>query len=467
MNDKSILQISTADQSGGAERVAWSLFQAYRQRGLQSWLAVGRKHSNNPDVYMIPNDAHRSAWTRFWRAIGNRLTPYVSDVRGAWQLRTLLYGIGQPRWWLDIRRGYEDFNYPGTRELLSILPQHPDIVHCHNLHGEFFDLRVLPWLNQQLPVILTLHDAWLLSGHCAHSFDCERWKTGCGNCPDLTIPPAIQRDKTAYNWQRKQLIFSQSRLYVATPSRWLMQKVEQSMLTQGIIGTRTIPNGIDLSIFQSANRVAVRTKLGIPRNAKVILFVANTIRRNIWKDYQTMYMAIHQVAEHLPDLNVLFIALGEKALTKQIGRAVVRFIPYQKDPKDVARYYQAADIYLHAARIDNFPTTVLEALASGLPVIATAVGGIPEQIRSLKLEGSSLDVKSYPPNKATGILVPAQDAQQMAIAIEWLASDETLSRQLGKNAASDARDRFNLDRQVDEYLKWYEEIIFQEKVVQT
>src|SRR5207248_4324578 len=141
----------------------------------------------------------------------------------------------------DYHAGREDFHFPGTRRLLTLTAERPDVVHAHNLHGGYFDLRALPSLSAQVPLILTLHDAWMLSGHCAHSFDCERWRTGCGHCPDLTIFPAIERDATAYNWRRKRSIYSKSKLYISAPSRWLMQRVEDSTLQLGAKECRVIP----------------------------------------------------------------------------------------------------------------------------------------------------------------------------------------------------------------------------------
>ena len=77
---------------------------------------------------------------------------------------------------MERKLGFENFNYPGTWKLLNLPPKPPTIVHCHNLHGFYFDLRFLPRLSQQIPVILNLRDTWLLTGHCAHFMDCERWK---------------------------------------------------------------------------------------------------------------------------------------------------------------------------------------------------------------------------------------------------------------------------------------------------
>jgi glycosyltransferase involved in cell wall biosynthesis len=174
----------------------------------------------------------------------------------------------------------------------------------------------------------------------------------------------------------------------------------------------------------------------------VLLFTANVIRRNIWKDYETMRAAIALVAERLERGAVLFIALGEDAPTERIGSGEVRFVAYLKDPEAVASYYQAADVYVHAAHADTFPNTVLEALACGTPVVATSVGGIPEQVE----EG------------VTGFLTPPGDARAMAARIVQLLSDNALRERFAAAAADSARRRFDLTSQVDSYLAWYWEL---------
>jgi glycosyltransferase involved in cell wall biosynthesis len=453
-----ILQVSTSDIAGGAEKVAWNLFQSCRGRGHNSWLAVGRKRSDDPDVLLIPNEEVKGRWYRFWSVMNSHFQSLDGRMRGAWAFSCLARGLAEPGRFLDECRGIEDFHFPGTWRLLGLSRLRPNIIHCHNLHGGYFDLRVLPWLSQQVPVILTLHDAWLFSGHCAHSFECERWKTGCGQCPDLSIYPAVRRDATDHNWRRKKSIFARSRLYISAPSQWLMRKVEQSILAPAVVDARVIPNGVDLSVFHPADKPAARLALGIPRDVRVLLYTANSIRYNIWKDYQTLTTAVTQLAECLRGPRILLIALGEKAPAQRIGQSEVRFIPYQKDPKVVAGYYQASDVFVHAARVDTFPNTVLEALACGTPVVATAVGGIAEQVKGLeiarRLQIASLN--QYGPNEATGALVPEKDANGMAVCIEQMLTDDALRSRIGKNAARDAQKRFDLERQVTEFLKWYE-----------
>jgi glycosyltransferase involved in cell wall biosynthesis len=453
-----VLQVSTFDIAGGAEKVAWDLFQAYRKRGVDSWLAVGRKRSFDPNIIVLPNDKSAGIWGQFCGALGARLKPLQGRAPGVGRMCAWLNAWASPFRETGRRLGIEDYNYPGTYRLLELLPDKPDIVHCHNLHGEYFDLRFLSVLSEELPTVLTLHDAWLLSGHCAHSFDCERWKTGCGHCPDITIYPAIERDGTAYNWRRKRSIYARSQLYISTPCKWLMRKVEHSILDRAKVESKIIPYGVDLTIFRPDNKQAVRSALGIRQEAMVLLFSANGIKNNIWKDFHTLRTAVGLVGERLHDKAVLCIALGEGAPTERIGGADIHFIPFQKDPRTVASYYQAADIYVHAARVDTFPNTVLESLACGTPVVATAVGGIPEQVRSVE-EVVGTEHHAYGLGEATGVLVPLGDANAMAVAIERLLTNNPLRHRLSENAAKDARNRFDLQRQVNEYLEWYREIL--------
>ena len=444
-----ILEVSTLEKSGGAARIAWYLHDAYCRRGLQSWMAVGRKESEDPAVFEIPNDRERSLWTRALLRPSRLLEALGTKIRGASLSARIARAAADPMRYRDIHRGVEDFHFPGTWRLLDLPPDKPDIVNCHNLHGSglrdsgYFDLRVLPWLSSQAPVVLTLQDAWLLSGHCAHSMGCEKWKTGCGRCPDLRIPPAIRRDSTALNWKRKRDIYSRSRVHIVTPSHWLMRQVEASMLAPAVATARVIHNGLDLAVFRPGSKQEARVALNLPPDLPVLLFVGVGTYRNPFKDYATMENALTRVAGRRPGSAVMFVCLGEHGAERSSGKARIRFVPYEKDPAKVPQFYQAADMYLHAAYADTFPNTVLEALACGTPAVATSVGGIPEQIE----------------DGETGFLTPPRDAEAMAARIEQLLADGALRQRMGAKAAEVARERFSLDRQVDEYLSFFSHIL--------
>ncbi len=437
-----IMQVSTADALGGAESVARNLFCSYRSNGLESWLVVGRKRSGEPDVLPISGRGGGDLRTKARQATNRWLQPVARRVGGAAVAKGVLRGIADPPRAWERLQGHEDFDYPATYGLLDLTVERPTILHCHNLHGGFFDLRALPWLSSQVATILTLHDAWLLSGHCAHSLACERWQTGCGECPDLGLYPAVRRDATAFNWQRKRDIYARSRLYVATPCEWLMAKVRRSILAPAIVESRIINNGVDLSVFRPGDRQSARVALGIPQDARMLLFSGYGMRKGGWKDHRTILSAVTRIAGLPEGKRVLCVALGEESPVKHIGQVELRFVPYQKDPDVVARYCQAADIYLSAARAETMSLAISEALACGIPVVASAVGGTPEQIKD-----------AY-----NGVLVQPGDAGAMADAIVRLLSDEALRTSMGRNAAEDARLRFDLRRQVDAYTAWYREI---------
>lgn len=440
---RTILQISTSDRGGGAERVALNLHQGYRDLDHDAFVAVGRKRGDDPRVLAVDSDAIRSGWTRFWQGVTHELHTHEHRTGGTTRLRVLTNALGQPdRWWAQ-RKGLDDFNFPATRGLARLTPRRPDVIHAHNLHGEYFDLTALPMLSRQAPLVVTLHDAWMLTGHCAHPVSCGRWKTGCGRCPSLGTYPAIKRDATAANWTRKASIYEHSSLYLVTPSRWLMKQVEGSMLARGIADARVIPNGVDRAIHTPADRAAARESLGLPQDTDILLFAANGIRKSDFKDFQTLQAVLARLGSAPRSRPLLLLALGEAAEPQQIGHAELRFVPHVSDERVIAAHYQASDIYVHAAKVDTFPMTVLEAMACGTPVVASAVGGIPEQVE----EG------------VTGFLTASGDADAMAARIAQLLDDPAQRRLMGEAAAARAAERFDLRTQVAAHLAWYEHAI--------
>ncbi len=445
-----ILQVNSVDAPGGAAKVAWQLFQGCQMLGHDARLAVAHKRSDEPNVLQLP-EIPDHAWSQWCDRATQKLQPWNGQGIGVGRMISLINTCSRPRRKIGAWLGHEDFFAPATQQLPQLGSQSPDIIHAHNLHGCglpnnhcYFDLRVLPWLSRRYPVMISLHDAWLLSGHCSHSFGCDRWQVGCGHCPDLLIPPAIQRDATRFNWRRKQRIYRQSRLYIGTPCRWMMNNVEKSMLAGGIVESRIIPYGIDQDLFYPAHdRRSIRSSLNLPEDAYILLTTGNAMRNNPAKDYETMRAALIQVGEQLPDKKLIFLVLaGSETSSERLGCLDVRFIGYQSEAI-VADYYRAADIYIHAAKIDTFPLSVLEALSCGTPVVATQVGGIPEQIQ----------------HGSTGFLSPLGDAQSLAQQVITLLQDRNLCHQMGQQAAIVAQRKYSLHQMIQSYVDWYIDIL--------
>lgn len=452
-----IVQVSAADRAGGAERSAWNLFRAYRELGHSSYLLVGRKVTNDPDVIEIPNLAYRNGWVRWWEGVRARGDARLIRIRGQGRVSDAMVRLGEFRRLVNRSRGREDFDFPGTRALLDRIPR-PSIFHLHNLHGGYFDLRQLPSLSLAAPTILNCRDAWLATGHCALPLDCKKWLNGCGGCPDLNRYPSIPRDATSFNWERKREIFSKARTYLATPSQWLLGEILQSSVAAGVIASRVIPNGVDCSVFRPGSQSAARARLGVPQDEFVVMTAANGIRRNPWKDYATLRRAMGRLSGNAPQSLSLY-AVGERAEAEIINGVRVVFVPKLEDDEVLADYYRSADVYVHSAHAESFGNVLLEARACGVPVVATAVGGIPEHVLGLDCAYSAPASKGFSKDSADGILVTRGDAEAIAGAIGLLRAAGELRLKLGKNGAQRAAQEYSVERQAGRFVAWYEEIL--------
>lgn len=458
-----ILYVSARDVAGGAERSARNLADELRRMGHESWLAVGQRHEDDPHTFRIPNDEHRNAFVRAIDHMRRDPDATVHKIRGMGRLTSFARQVAELSRTLAIELGHEDFDFPATEHLLDLTPAPPDILHLHNLHGDYFDLRALPRLTHRVPTILNVRDGWLMSGHCAFSLDCERWKTGCGHCPDLTLYPAIQRDATAFNWQRKRSIFADSRYFVATASEWMMAGVRESIIATGAIDSRVIPNGVDTRTFRPRDRAAARATLGIDPNARVMLVAANGLRHNVWKDYRTLRAALEIVGAQPSPARTIVLALGEVAETESIGGIELRFVPFQTNSERLAEYYSAADVYLHAARVESFGNVLLEARACGTPIVATAIGGIPEQVRALAGPWLPREIMPHDASSATGVLVHSLDPAAFAAAIQSVLGSDELRTTLAANGLHHVRQDFTLQQQAERFVAWYREILARER----
>ncbi|MBN8575712.1 MAG: glycosyltransferase [Cytophagales bacterium] len=410
------------------------------------------------EVISLENDRYRSSWFKFFNYLASSFLSM--RVKGSWMLFKIFRALSLPVKEIYNSLGIDYFNYPGIRrKLAQLLEPKNTVIQVYVVHGGYLDLPYLQDVSKKHLVVFRMPDAWLLSGHCAHSFDCDKWKTGCGECPDLSIPPKVKRDATAYNWRKKSEIYKNSRFHIVTPSRWLMNKVEQSMLKQAAVSLNVIPNGIDTEIFSPGLQYESRRILGIDTEATVLLFSANGIKSNRWKDFGHFKEVLNQLASCKFEKQIEFIGLGDRAKDELIGDIKIRYVAYQENTEVLVQYYRSADLYVHPSKVDSFPNSVLEALACGIPVVANDVGGIPEQIRSLEFEGDQQSSQKHSQQDATGILVPAGNSSVFFAAIKYLIDNYECRLQLGENARRDACMRFSQQRVTEKYIKLYHELI--------
>ncbi len=437
-----ICQISLSDAGGGAEAIAAGLHRCYRSAGYDAWMIVGSRRGSDDTVIRLDSDRLRGPWPRGWCRLADRLRRARRQTALVNRLRRGVTAVGRPVKCARRVLGFEDFDHPATARLLEVTPQSPDVLHAHTLHGEYFDLRRLAALSRRTPTVVTMHDMWLLTGLCHHALDCERWRTGCGACPYLHLVPWVRGDRTAANWQTKKSIYAGCRLHVAAPSRWLLEKIDDSILAPAVVQRRHIPNGVDLETFVPGEQVVARAELGVDRGAIVLLYVGRSVRNHPFKDFRTVREAAARVSRRFPTRPVELVVVGETGRTERAGGASVRFVGDQSS-ESLARYYRAADVYLHAARAEAFGIVIAEAMACGTPVVATDLCGIPEVVT----------------DGTTGFLVAPEDDEAMASRAAELVDNAGLRRTLAGNAVTEARRRFDIAAQANAYLEWYREII--------
>ncbi|HEY1358357.1 MAG TPA: glycosyltransferase [Thermoleophilaceae bacterium] len=399
--------LNTADRGGGAERLAMSVLEGFEALGTETWLAVGAKRTDHPRVVRL--DA----------------SPYVDYSRDQSPRRLAALRVRRR---LTRSLGLEDFEHPWSRRVLEMAGSPPDLVVCDNLHGGWFDVRALPALSRSRPLVLRLADSWPFTGHCACPLGCGRWETGCGSCPDLDIPPAIEHDLTRLNWQRKRRVFSSSRLFIVAPSRWLLERAKRSLLAPAIAEARVIPGAVDLGVFEPGDRNG-------GGDGRRLLYVSHGGADNPYKDFAT----IREAFSRLQGPAELVVVGGAKEASERVGEnRLIRHLPYVDSPAELASLYRDADIYVHAAPEESFCLTAAEALACGTPVVAAAGGGVREVVE----------------HGRTGFVTDPGDSRALADALGRLMDRPELRAQMAAAGVAAARERFDARGVVADLHAW-------------
>lgn len=251
----------------------------------------------------------------------------------------------------------------------------PDVIHLHNLHGYYINIKVLfEYLKEsKKKVIWTLHDCWAFTGHCTY-FDfvkCQKWKNECKKCPQKkSYPKCTFISNAKYNYKtKKELFTSMNNMILITPSDWLGKIVMKSFLKD--YSVKTIHNGIDLNIFRPTPS-NIKTKYGL-QNKKVILGVAA-----IWDNRKGLKYMV-ELAEKL-DSSFIVVVIGvTEEQEKQLPKNMLGILN-TKNSEELAKWYSLADVFVNTTMEDNYPTTNLEAIACGTPVLTFNTGGSVEAV---------------------------------------------------------------------------------------
>jgi glycosyltransferase involved in cell wall biosynthesis len=253
------------------------------------------------------------------------------------------------------------------------------IVHIHVTHVSQISFDLLNWLSYKHKVFWTLHDLWPLTAKCIHPTYCQKWHTGCYNCPKLSEYPSLKWDNTPYLYQQKQEFISRNAIHFIAPSEWI-NDLAHTLVTKLGSKISTIPHSIDNAVFKPADKRVTRKEFNLRSDGELILFPQGR-----WDDPKkglTWYSALkNTLMLNLSGKTHYFLIRidGEVKMETELTPFLTEItLPKTTDKKVMAKYYQLADLSVSLSEIETFGLCVAESLACGVPVVARRANGIDE-----------------------------------------------------------------------------------------
>lgn len=320
-----------------------------------------------------------------------------------------------------------------TTKIIGIIKKEkPDLVHLQCINGYFVNIsRLLNFLKKsKIQTIITLHAEFMYTGNCALTMGCEKWKNGCGKCPQLrqaTDSYFFDRTKKSHAMFKKAFSGFGNRLTVVGVSDWLSCRAAASPIMEGV-ELRRIYNGINTKNFNSIDAESLKKDLQIKENEKVVLWVTSGYTEAKGKDF---FLALYEKLKHEP---FRFLVVGSDNPEETHGK--IEFLGKIKDPQLLAQYYAVADVFVCCSRQESYPTVCLEAQCCGTPVVGFDVGGVAESISC-----------------GMGETVPLGEVDAMALAVRhWAHSKDKIPKAVVESCLMD----FSVQRMQKEYIDLYE-----------
>jgi glycosyltransferase involved in cell wall biosynthesis len=410
--------INNKDSAGGAANAAYRLHQGFDTIGIDSFMLVKDKKTQNNRVLQI-------------KPLENKSSSRDLDNINAFQHQY----INQNR--TPLTNTKFTFSYPGyDLSGLEIIKQ-ADIINLHFITSFLSIETVRELLHLGKPVVWTLHDQWAFTGGCHYSAGCEKYKTDCIKCPQLMNDPHNLPNKVLTS---KLSLIDKSKLFIITPSKWLSRVARESFLFKGLT-IETISNSIETDIFcPVGDKGESKKKYNIPNDVINILFGApsGNIKR---KGFDKLLEALETCCKNrkfrklVKRKKINLLCFGTPSA--DIEKLNIPYISFGKitDDYELRDIYNASDFFVLPSLEDNLPNTMLESMSCGTPLVAFNIGGMPDVIT----------------DNETGRLVPPFDTGKFAESIVDLILNEKKRKKLGLNSRKLIENNYKLKDQAQKY----------------
>lgn len=403
-----LLQINVCYGYYSTGKIAESISEIVKSHGWESYVAYRNDVPSKNSALLLP--------------IGNRWDKYFHF---AYSFLFDKHCLGSKR---------------ATAKLIDKIERiNPDIIQLHNIHGYYLNIKILfDYLSVKgYPIVITTHDCWLFTGHCSHfaKISCEKWLTGCYDCPLKSSYPKSIKDNSSYNYSLKKDLFSKlNNLHIITVSQWLADVVNKSFIKDNNV--RVIHNGIDTSRFR-----ILEEKVNIPNidtEKKLVMAVSSA-----WYEDKGLY-DYYTLSEILPaDIIICLVGLSEYQI-KQLPKKIMG-ISRTSSIDELVKLYNRANVILSLSKSETFGLTIVEGFACGTPAIVYDNTALPELI-----------------SESTGLVVPNGDVNAVKNAIVQILSK--VKKEYSDSCRQAAISRYNEKTCFNEYYKLYEEILKNENI---
>jgi glycosyltransferase involved in cell wall biosynthesis len=419
-----VIHLSTNDRTGGAALAAWRLSEALCDLEIDSRMLVRSQTYQHPMA--LP--AIKSPWGRL-KAKGLELL----------ELSEIIPLVNGRAHWFHYSTGSQGLELATLKEVRDA-----EVLHLHWVNKSFLSIGGLKKLFQLgKPIVWTVHDMSAFTGGCHYSGTCDRYQTQCHTCPKLRN--ASPEDRSAQVWAAKSEVFKLPvGLNFVSPSRWMGEVVSSSSLV-GHLPVHNLPNPIDTRFFAPGDKTAMRTKLKLPLDKPLILYMAMNISDER-KGFRYLRDSLNRLYGASGSFQPEVVVMGKADRQAFEGMPMrVHYLGYTSSEALIHEALVACDVLAMPSLADNFPNTILEAMACGTPVVAFNTGGIPEMVK----------------HRGTGFLAPLYDSQSFADGLRWVLEDEERRTYLSKASRKQAENEFSYQVVGKRFEAFYDRLLSQ------
>jgi glycosyltransferase involved in cell wall biosynthesis len=314
--------------------------------------------------------------------------------------------------------------------------QEADVVHLQVIHDHLMTVENMAKVFEVKPSVWTWHDLWPLTGHCTLPLNCARWDLGCGSCPSLDSSLPVYWDRTDKERSRKELLFSKTPMNIHITTDWMRGQIEKKVSNWNA-KVFQFPFGIDTGVFRPKPELDARSILGIDKDVFVVAARSTDDAR---KGFKELVQAIEQVRK--TGRNVLLLCIQKQGLVEKYSKEVESIeLPWTNDINNLGNFYEAADLFAMPSSVESFGMMALEAMSSGVPVIAVSNTAASEVSASPELEVDLHDLVG-----------------ELAKRITWAVDNKMQLEEIGVRARFRAEKIFSLDDYLSNLRSMYEEV---------